>query len=123
MDSYKDFYNEFIKQTGFLTEQEFNDVIASLPNCEFDLDEMPIFIGTVYDQDYIGSELVYNKLLNEDDLDNDNMYVVSADLNFKDKTIEITYDVNGDVKVPEDKIRAIFPNYTITFYTYDVNDE
>lgn len=112
MSTYKEFADKVLFENGFLSEKDFDQVIASFPGLEFDLNKINIFEGCTYDKSLVAEEIVYSKLFDEG-LDTDEIALVNWSVDVDSKEMYLDYEVSEAYKVPIDKIKSYFPEYTV----------
>lgn len=118
MSTYNEFLQKFLFESGFLSENDFNEVMESFPGLEFNVDKIPIFESVVYDQDMVAEEVVYSKLY-EEGLDTDEISLTDWSVDFDSKQIDLGYEVAEGYTLPIDQIKGYFPNYTVEIEIYN----
>ncbi len=100
-------YNEFLNEVGIISEEEFNEIIASLPEInDFDPQTFDLCLEDFQEKGNVAYLLIAYIL---DDFD----YVYVEDVNFEDKCFALQ-----DVDSLEDleAIKKLFNNWTIENY-------
>lgn len=100
-------YNEFLNEVGIISEEEFNEIMASLPEInDFDSQMFDLYLEDFQDKSSVANLLIAYIL---DDFN----YVYVEDVNFEDKCF-----VLQDVDSLEDleAIKKLFNHWTIENY-------